>query len=381
MTTATITNPPTNTPAAARESGRRDRRPRRRRRSVGWIGIDLDVAEIRIAQIQHDADGCRVRTAIAISTEKVLSGTPGDFRGLGERMRKVLRSIDFRGNRCACLLPRSTYLVDGFDLPESSTLTLRDDVITQFMRRNSVSEADYLIDFWTTPVAEEKSRWVQVVAIEHAVVENFAAEIRIAGLTLECIDSPVTAASRCPRLLGPSSLKDDEPLAVVNWSDSAAVLTLVSHGIASFHRSFRASGYSECRKAVAAGFDVNPHDADVLLCRYGLPDSKQTTAQMRISTTLFGILREPLRRFRDELERTIAYLRHKPALLPPSRLLLIGDGAAMPHIDEWISDDVGLPCDRWTVPTSRSTKSDSTAIPRLALAATLSALRFEERGR
>lgn len=347
----------------------------RKRATPGWIGIDVGSAWVKVAQVESTGARLRLRAAAAIPVHDVSVDGDLNWGLLATAIRNLRDDTTLRGRNTACVLTNQSYQCERLDFDGDPT-EQREEILRVISKRMSRPESDIAVDFWTLPDRRRQSA-VQTVAMKKRTGDELGRALNKAGLSISCLDSPMTVAARCAALQ--MSGRTPRNVAVINWGQSMATLTAVNDGVPCFHRGFRNCGLANGIQALANHLSISTADATVLLQRYGLPQSTQTTAQMRIATTIFGALRGPLRDFRNELERTLAYIGRKLGLGQPEGILLTGGGGCIPGLDAWLADDTGYPTECWSpdrtvlsCPLSRET-----SLPLFAQAVALSALQFE----
>ena len=110
-----------------------------RRRTTGWIGVDVGTCAIKVAQVEHDRTGWRLITSriIPIQGGQEVNEQALSDGSVGQTIRAGLAACSgFRGRKAACALPMSVMDLLSLELPCASDSEIRQMVEQGFSMGN-----------------------------------------------------------------------------------------------------------------------------------------------------------------------------------------------------------------------------------------------------
>ncbi|MBI3866016.1 MAG: pilus assembly protein PilM [Planctomycetia bacterium] len=332
---------------------------RRRTRSTGWIGIDIGAGAVKLAQVEFRSNRwVLARTALVPWPEPgpltVESVANGQLAGL---VREALRECgDFRGRDAACLFsPTATELVT-LEVPAAAEPELYDLICQELSAHREGSSEDLAFDYWeahpSMTTSESGAVAMHVVGVRRELVEQSATELDAGRLTCRGVDgAPFTLARAL--LLTDAPPADAEPVGVLDWGHSSALLAVVSGGQPVFSRALRTCGCAGLMKAVETALSLSSPEARHLLATCGVSESVDSrTDRQDLPEFVAELLRGPIDEMLGELHKTLAFLKHQSPALAPWRIWLTGGGATVRNMDRSLAAGLGLAVRNWRAPQS-----------------------------
>lgn len=172
-------------------------------------------------------------------------------------------------------------------------------------------------------------------------------ESRLVGHVL---DGLPLAAARAIALSAPNTTT---PIAAVDWGHQRATLCCVKSGRPLFVRCLRECGFQSVTDAVCKALAVTPDEAQKLLHDHGLPN-RMHGGVTELQGVIEEVTREPLDRFVEELRRTTAFLSFQRRSIAPTKVVLLGGGAAVKNMAGYLNERVEMPIETWSLDAAAS---------------------------
>lgn len=345
-------------------------------RRTGWIGVDLGRRSLKLAQVERMGDEWRLRHGVIVRRDDDRLGewTAADLR------RALLPPGAFAGKEAAAVFSMSQtdlQVVAVPQLPQHQWAI----VASELAARSDGDPTHRTFDFWlgepTPPresdLADEPADIeVHALSLSNDTAWSLTRSLAETGCRCEVIDGLPTALVRASWMAGESS---EEPVAVLDWSDSGASFVVARNNRPVFVRSLRDCGVGTLGAKAAEALGLSPDETEGLLSEFGLLDPEETDTgdQREVQQVVMDLTVDVLRHLLDQLGRTLEYLTARQPDWMPERILLTGGGAAIRNAGELISWHVGLDVVPWSIGTGPRWKRGLPIGP-FAAAAGLSAL-------
>ncbi|MHC4403475.1 MAG: pilus assembly protein PilM [Planctomycetota bacterium] len=355
-------------------------------RRRGWIGIDLGVRDLKLAQVERTGRGLRIATSAVVERGGGRNPQDDDPRNLTWSGRDVLGALSldasFTGRRVACALPMHLTDLHALPLPPGEPGERRAMAAHELPSLFPGDPEPREFDLWETdlPQAEESAatKNVNVLSVPRNLVSSVVESLSEAKLSCQVMDGLPFALARAVKLA--SRAGSTAPTGVVDWGFASGTFCVASDGRPVFTRHLRNCGFAPVVDAVSRALDVSHEETRRLLAEAGLPIADDRSVRRReIQNVIAEVAAQFLNELIDELKKTISYLKMQYPQFLFSRLRLLGDGAVVTNLPAFLSDRVGVPVDVWRLPRAQGDADDASghhpAV--LATAAALSALAWE----
>jgi Tfp pilus assembly PilM family ATPase len=355
----------------------------RARPRTGWIGIDIGSHSIKLAQLELVQGQKQIVESAVIPIPESAELTAESIKSgwLAQTLRhQLLQHRGFRGRNAACVLSMSVTEFRALNIPPGSPKERREMIAQELAESgNSLSEnSDF--DFWegyTGPAeAANGEATVNVLSIPNGLATHVAKAVQSAGLNCQILDGGPFVMARSLELVNRRSTHE-QPIAILDWGNKTAHFVIISGGQPVFSRVLKDCGVGALVTAVGRGLSLDPEDCHQLLSTCGVPNPHLDHAERtELQEMVIDFAGEMLHQVAVELDKTLSYLGSQRAELLPEELWLIGGGATIQNIDQWISFETGVAATRWR-PEQRSSAShfqEGKSVEVLAQAAALSEL-------
>ncbi|HET6424056.1 MAG TPA: hypothetical protein VFG20_10260 [Planctomycetaceae bacterium] len=322
------------------------------------MGIDIGSQSIKIVQLEAGAD--RLRVCRTVPHANPPSGFHPEL-WLAEIERTLSCAWSSR-NRwwplpAACVLSMRMMTFRTVEVADSADESAQQQALQDaFNDDSTVSAGTSVTEAWSTHLDGplHGSRNYALLGVDEHFAEGLAAVLWRGGLDCRILDGPPFALARA---IGRSAI---EPVAVIDWGDSAMTLTIVVDGRPYYTRILRDCELRALTAAMMRPLDLEAEQCQQLLVAYGFCeiDTGVEPSDMR---SVLGELSEPyLHQVQDELRRTWSFLQQLPGQTPKSAILL-GGGAAVKRSVEIVREAFPIPIHVWSLPSTAITPSEHDA--------------------
>jgi Tfp pilus assembly PilM family ATPase len=346
--------------------------PLSRSARYGWIGIDVGTRLIKLAQLVCEEERWRLAGRWTIGAEDDAELSPETLRasGLGVRGPQIKEARNmFRGRLAAATLPSACMGLRSLELPTGPRNELLSMVEQELAGDEASGAAEIDFDAWETETTNGISK-VVAVSNERALGMTLARELLAAGVQCGVLDSAPCAMARAVRLCDPAVA--NEPVAALDFGDSSVMLTVAHEDRPVFCRVLRNCGLQTLIQRVQEKLDLRRSECRQLLTRHGLPGNEKTET----AETIYRIVAPPLAQLIEELRRSFQFLSHQSPRWFPKRLWLLGGGATITNLSEYLATRIGIPTAPWNL-SPNSLESRDSIEPLYGVAAGLSLLAWE----
>jgi len=295
-----------------------------------FFGLDIGYENLKVVQLKKTASlfqlvslGCSPSPREIFSREHIK-----DKEALASAIAQAVKEHKIRAKAVVSALPESLVFTKILELPliepQALEYTIPNEVAGYIPLEPNQAYLDYQVINQS-----EKGYEVLTVAAPKTLVDEFIETIRLAGLSLICLETKPLANSRA---LLPKNSK--EPFLIVDLGALATSLTIHDGQAIRFTATLPIGGklFSE---RIALAQNISFEEAEKIKKTSGLKDPK-------IAHTLEHAL-VPLI---DEMAGGLKYFQKHEGQIKLLKILLTGGGAAMPGLDRLIEEKIGLKTER-----------------------------------
>jgi type IV pilus assembly protein PilM len=237
---------------------------------------------------------------------------------------------DITTRRVAVSLPANYAFTRAVKLPRMNDKDLAEAIRNEVEQYIPVHTEDLYLDY--TPLhTDVETMELFVAAMPKKIVDSYLALTRMLGLEAVLFETSIGAGAQ-------SFARDkhsDIPAVLVDFGSVSTDLTIFNRGL--LVTGSVGFGGDNVTKIIEKALDVTTHEAFIIKTKYGLGVSKK---QKLIQQAMEPSLQELL----NEIRRTIRYYEeHYPNDLPIGQVVIIGGGANMPGIADFLTDRLRLP--------------------------------------
>lgn len=306
---------------------------RKGRQGRSPIGVDLGKRYIKAAQLRRSGDGWRVSAAAALPRENPDGDTD---RSEVRQLRGVLERQGFAGKHIVLAVPTEKLMTGILDVPPRGSGAPVDQIARTELARIHKCKPDSLeMACWDLPAPSHGKEVNRVMAAgcTHANANAFADCFENEGFNVRALDIHACAVVRaCAPVLsgGITCLLD------MGWS--AARLVLLFQEAVVYERTLGETGIHPLFKAIGKKLGLGPETIDSILGEVGIqPGLDGEGANWESFQAVRGMILAHLASMLDEVRLSISYATSQYRDAAIERLILVGGGAAIPGIREYIS--------------------------------------------
>jgi Tfp pilus assembly PilM family ATPase len=304
---------------------------RRPRSGHGPIGIDLGPRSIAAVQLEGVRGRGRVRAAMLVERiEPESDPSPAEL----ERLRGILDRQGFTGTDVVLALPRSAVSTASVEVPAAAAAS-RDSIARLELARAHRLDADRVeAAAWELPPLARSTGGapVMIVGCPAEAADAWLDRFERAGLHVTALDVPMLAAARaCAPLL--EAGVGAAALLQVDWE--AATILFVADGRIHSVRALPELGAGALMHDLANRLQIDVAAVGRGVRQTGVlppPDGDGRGWLLDVRSALMTHIDSLLR----EVLASCSYVAARHALPAPQRLLLLGEGAAWPGLEDYI---------------------------------------------
>ncbi|MFO0999010.1 MAG: hypothetical protein U0936_01620 [Planctomycetaceae bacterium] len=346
----------------------------RTRRSLGRIGLEFDTSGLFCAQVSRAEQGWTlIETGACMASPGSLAGLQGNPCFVPfQSTDLLLAAAGFRGASIASVLPMEVCDLRVLELPTASPSEL------ELMVRNEVEgliAQNAVFDFWTLPpgiAQRDNMTGVCSLCTDRDVVSGTVSSLLKGGFVVEGIDGLPTACARAVAMMvdsggaHESSQNSSQQMCIhIGWK--TCLLVLVQNGVPVLARVPRIGGLCEFLTILSGSLQL-PFTETMRLIRglhRGLPLQTSRSVRTRIEDAVMDWCRPVC----DEITRSLSFARRPGLRMTPSQFIVMGPGAVIPELQDFLSHELGNDVHLWSLPSIAGVPSG----PEYAVAAALSA--------
>ena len=350
-------------------------------RKLGWIGVDVGTANVKIAQVARSKQGWRVAASVVIPRQEIW---PADqvtgkdaISTLDELQAAQSLQQGYRGRTVAASLPMSLCDVHRLDRDLNSESNAP-QLLRQAIETATQQSVEHVqCDYWSASKTESQPAWTQAITVSRNWTEQLCEDIAQAGWSCEAIDGLPLAMTRAVGMVHATE-SPAAPLAALDWGNGRATLCFIENGQPAYVRCLKNSGLRNMLETLIENLQVDELEAQRLFEEYGIATPNQESPN-DLAKFVQEILSEPMSQFVEEIKRSFShyqYIRRSPS---PQYLYLFGGGAMVSGLDTHLSTQLNLDARIWQLAAEHhgEPSKDGLADCLLASALGLSALAWE----
>lgn len=237
---------------------------------------------------------------------------------------------DITTNRVAVSLPANKAFTHALKLPKMSVKDMEEAVHTE-VEQVIPGHADETYIDYTKLREDDENIEVFIVAMAKPIVDSYLVLTRMLGLEAVLFDTAIGASARLFSYDKQSSI----PSVLVDFGANNTDITVFNKGLVV--TGTVAYGGDDITNNIVRTLGVNPREAMMLKSKYGLSASA-------VQDQLIGAAEPSLNLLMKEIRRTIRYYEQRYSKEEPiGQIVIMGGGANMPGLAEYLTDHMKLP--------------------------------------
>ena len=314
------------------------------------IGLDLRTRRIKAVQLEpapESASGWRIGAATTV--HRADAGKPLTVEEIA-LLADTLDRLGFVGNRVVLSAPSEKLITGMLELPKAAgPVSLEQIARIELARTNKVGPDTFEMGSWELPTPARAGKAVHIMAVgyPHADASQLLDLVESGGLDVVALDVRSCALTRaCAGILAPppaiTALLD------LGWASASLVLTY--QGTIVYVRSLAEAGINRVYEGMSSKLRLEAELVEYLMAEVGLREAPaaegQTNAEEAERPSMPREARTLLAGYADSLVRELlasfSYVARQYSDASVTRLLLMGTGAAVPALGDYLSKELGL---------------------------------------
>jgi Tfp pilus assembly PilM family ATPase len=343
------------------------------------IGLDVGARWVKAAQLRREGAG-RWHLEAAARFPRLNQDVAADAKE-ARRIEEVLSRQGFRGRDVVLAAPTEKLMTDLLELPARTPATPFEQIMRAEVARIHRCDASKLeIAHWDVPTSARTARGTQVlsVACQHADAEAVLDVFESVGLNVVGLDARSVAVARA---CGPVLADVAQRISVIlmlDWNQASVVV--MHQGVVVYERRLKESGIRRLHETIRTQLNLEAVAVDHVLEDVGLSEgavddpaaSSETVAQAR------GLIEAHLNAIVQDLRASLTYASHQYPEASAERVLVAGEGAAMPGVDRQLAGRTGLEVRKASAAELVSSPNNLLSLCTPALTAAVGLAQYEE---
>ena len=332
------------------------------------IGMDIGEAGLRLVQLQDHAAVLSIYRS-AVWTAPVPAPVPPDSTpesplhddAMEEHASHFVAQSGFAGRSVVTSLCVPVIETHALELPRADNVTEPQELLKaatwEIHRLTALDKTELQTAIWPLPETQRSKATYMGIAVSQAQVERRLDLCDAAGLECTKVDVAACAlASLIWRLRGRPA---KQVWGILDLGDRLTRLAICVDDTPVIIRALEMGG-RRWTEQIAAALQVSETTAERNKREFGLAaDAEhQTASGEELSALILGILRSDVQRMSLELERSYEYVLQCYPTYTPSTLVLVGGGARMNGLDEYLAGKLGIE----SLPVSRCASRETESL-------------------
>lgn len=301
-----------------------------------FFGIDIGNHSIKVAEVKRNSETSAELVGFgSIETPFGLINSEDQVAKdrLANKIKDVISSSGISTKKCVAALPEASIFTRLVTVPKVEESQLEELVFWEARQYIPIPMANVQQDY--IPIAEKEvngKKMIQIllVAAPKTLVNRYMDIVQSAGLELLALETETIATSRA--ISFSTEIKDT--VMALDFGANGTDMSVMKNGHMIFSQSLN-TGSDALTKAIATDFHLEMAQAEQYKVAYGL-DPEQAEGKIYKSI-------EPIMQIiADEVTRTFNFFRTQLPDSIPTKILLVGDGAKLKKLDEYLAGKVGV---------------------------------------
>lgn len=318
------------------------------------IGLDIAAQGVRAAQLTRRSQGYALRAFARIERANVPTASEKREVLISGFIRNCLHQVSFQGNDLRAGLSMPDIDFHALELPESIGDESEEEVgrIVQWeVQRLTTRQSEKLeTRHWLLPAARPSAPNAMGAASTEAKVMQVVATCRDAGTVCTQVDATAAALARFGNLVADWSNEVVWGLLDLGFRQTRLILCVDEVPVLVRHAG---SGGEAWTERIAEALQVSQktaefqkREAGIELVGRGVRGDDVEAPRAELGAILTGILRADLNTMAAEVKRSYEYVLSCYPSRRAGGLLLVGGGAALRNLPEFLTNALGIPVHR-----------------------------------
>lgn len=296
----------------------------------------LDIGNHSLKAVQTKYIGAESAELVKIAKHDIAEGVINtrDLNILADEVKKLRESADIATKKVVIALPESSIFSRLILLPEVDDAKLEQSIHYEAKQYLPVAIEDVQIDWIPITRSEsEGKKFIQLllVAAPKKIVGKYLELMEICGLEAIAVETETVATARTYTY----NNNFVESILIMDFGGTNTDISVVRGKNVIFSQSI-GTGSDVLTRALASEFNLDMLQAEQYKRTYGLLKDQ---ADGKIAQALRPMMTIIL----NEINKTINYFREHLRENTPTQIFILGDGANLPGLAEYLSEVLGIP--------------------------------------
>ena len=332
-------------------------------RRTGWIGVDIGTRTVKLAQVVRYGDRARLLNGIVLQRshpwsdqdDVALAAPVSSYREIFAALHANTR---FSGRNVACVLPMNAYQLRSMTLPSGTASERRAMVAEELASEWADKAQEMTFDYWeldsSSDGSEPSGANVAALATTKQWISQVVSDCDHARLDCWAVDGVPLAMARAVSLV--ANLGPGARVLALDWGFSNTTLSVVGDRRSLLSRRLRDCSLRQLLEHVRSTLGVSLEQAQYVVDRFGVvKPGEVAAADHEIQSAVTEAAAATLEGLADEIRRTLRYLEIQRQKMRPSALWILGGGASIRNLAEYLEPAIGLPVRIWEIAQEKDT--------------------------
>ncbi len=299
-----------------------------------FFGLDIGNHSLKLAQVKYlGADSAQLlKLAKADIGEGLINST--NLNTLAEEIKKLKNQAGISTKKVVVALPESSIFSKLILRPEVEESKLEQSIYYEAKQHLPVSIEDVKLEWIEVKKFQSEGKtYVQylLVAAPKKIVAKYKELLEMAALEPIAIETETIATARSYTYNNNFA----EGVLVMDFGGTNTDISVIKDKNVIFSQSI-GNGSDMLTKALATEFNLDIIQAEQYKRTYGL---LRDQAEGKIATALDPVMRI----ITNEISKTINYFKEHLRENVPTQIFIVGDGANLPGLSDYLSQSLGIP--------------------------------------
>ncbi len=306
-----------------------------------FFGLDIGNHSIKVAQVKRKSDTSA--SLIALGSASTPLGSIGSEneqqkKTLADNIKNLLESADITTKKVVAALPESsifTRLAIFPDLPEQD---LEDAIHWEAKQYIPLPLENVNLEWLKVGDRQEggvKKLEVLLVAAPKTLVNSYMELANLAGLELIALETETVATTRSMTF----QKTQEDTVMLLDFGANGTDMSVIKGKNPIFSQTL-GTGSDALTKAISLDFGLDIQQAEQYKRTYGLD---QTKVEGKIFKSLDPIMQVII----GEISKTLNFFKSHFQTSIPKKIYIVGDGAVLLGLPEYLSPKLGIPVERF----------------------------------
>lgn len=299
------------------------------------LGLDIGSHSIKLIEIGKKGNETTLVSAGSIPTppKALTSAISADQEAVAHAIKQLIKETGAKSSSVNLSLPEAQVFTRVIEVPQLSSRELASAITWEAEQYIPLPMDQVNVDYTILRDAKETGTdkmEVLLVACPKSLLEKYLTIIEMAELIPVAVETEIIATARALS----RSVASIKNALLVSLGAQTTDLAILRSGVLTFTRSIAAGGEALSR-ALVAGLDFNPAQAEEFKRTYGLePDKLQGKIVAAVKPIMDTII--------SEIKRAIAFFNQKHKDEHIETILLSGGTAKLPGMVVYIAESLGI---------------------------------------